>query len=204
MLFETTYKTITGRAEAIFKDKNSKFIALALPAATEQQAKTELEKIRKQYFDATHHCFAFRIGIDKSANRSSDDGEPSGTAGKPIYNQILSKDLTNILIVVVRYYGGTKLGVSGLINAYKSSAKTALENAEIITKDIYEIYTLDFKYELLNNIMRLVKDEHCKIINQNFDNDCNIKLKIPKNNISSFLTKTKALNLKSLTFKGIE
>ncbi|MBP7497148.1 MAG: YigZ family protein [Bacteroidales bacterium] len=204
MLFETTYKTITGRAEAIFKDKNSKFIAIALPAATEQQAKTELEKIRKQYFDATHHCFAFRIGIDKSANRSSDDGEPSGTAGKPIYNQILSKDLTNILIVVVRYYGGTKLGVSGLINAYKSSAKMALENAEIIIKDIYEIYTLDFNYNLLNNIMRLVKDEHCKIINQNFDNDCNINLKIPKNNISSFLTKTKALNLKSLTFKGIE
>ncbi len=126
MLFSDEYKTIEGLAQGQFRDKGSRFLAFAIPVNNEKEVKTQLESLRKQYYDATHHCYAWMLGFDKSAYRVNDDGEPSGTAGRPIYGQILSHDLTNILIVVIRYYGGTKLGVPGLINAYKMAAIEAL------------------------------------------------------------------------------
>ena len=140
MLFEDTYKTIENKSEGVFKDRGSKFIALAYPIGSENEAKKILADVRKEYHDACHHCYAYRIGADKQQFRSSDDGEPSGTAGKPIFNQIQSKDLTNIFIVVVRYFGGTLLGVPGLINAYKSATLDALNNAVSVIRTINDVY----------------------------------------------------------------
>lgn len=188
-MFEDTYKTIEKSSEGIFKDKGSKFIALAFPVKSEAEIKEILADLRKKYYDARHHCYAYQLGFDKSAYRVNDDGEPSGTAGKPIYGQILSKDLTNILIVVIRYFGGTLLGVSGLINAYKNAASDALNNNLIITKTINEVYNVNFKYESMNDIMKILKDENTSIISTNFDLDCNIEFFTRKNNSTKIYEK---------------
>jgi len=180
MLFEDTYRTITSNHEGSYKEKGSKFIAFAIPSKNEDEVKQHLEKIRKQYYDARHHCYAYRLGADKSAQRMNDDGEPSGTAGRPIFGQILSNDLTNILIVVIRYFGGTKLGVSGLINAYKTATKDALEDAKIITKTINDVYEVDFKYERMNNVMKIIKDEGLNMLDSRFEMDCSIKFAVRK------------------------
>lgn len=140
MLFEDTYKTIASPSEGVFKDRGSKFIAKAFPVKTEDDIKIHLETLRKDYYDARHHCYAYQLGFDKSAYRINDDGEPSGTAGKPIFGQINSHDLTNILIVVIRYFGGTKLGVSGLINAYRTASKESISNGDncpILQRDFF-------------------------------------------------------------------
>lgn len=180
MFLEDTYLTITSNYEGSYKEKGSKFIAFALPAIDELEVKQHLEKIKKEYYDARHHCYAYRLGTDKSLHRMNDDGEPSGTAGRPIFGQILSNDLTNILIIVIRYFGGTKLGVSGLINAYKTASKDALESAKIITKTIKDIYQVEYKYELMNNVMKIIKDDDLKILDQRFEMDCLIKFAVRK------------------------
>ncbi|HNW88401.1 MAG TPA: YigZ family protein [Bacteroidales bacterium] len=180
MLFEDTYFTIASTSESVFRDRSSRFIGLAVPVSNEQEMKLELEKIKKKYFDATHHCYAFRLGFDKTVFRFSDDGEPSGTSGRPIFGQIQSKDLTNVLVVVVRYYGGTKLGVPGLINAYKTAAKEALENNTIVEKTVNDVYEVLFTYEQMNDVMRILKDENIKQLSQNFDLNCKIEFSVRK------------------------
>ncbi len=180
-MFEDTYKTITSQSKGLFKDRGSRFIAIACPVRDEKEVKEKLTDLRKEYHDARHHCYAYQLGFDKSAYRVNDDGEPSSTAGKPIYGQILSKDLTNILIVVVRYFGGTKLGVSGLINAYKSAAKDALGDAEIVTKTVNEIYELSFDYPLMNDVMRILKDENLEQISRNFELRCALTFSVRRN-----------------------
>ena len=177
-MFEDTYKTIRYASQGVYKEKGSKFLAFAYPIATEAEAKARLEELRKQYFDARHHCYAYILGADKAAYRINDDGEPSSTAGKPIYGQLLSHDLTNIIIVVVRYFGGIKLGVPGLINAYRTAAKDAIDNAIIIEKNITEVYNLQFTYEQMNSIMKILKDEELPQCNQKFELDCSLDFSV--------------------------
>jgi uncharacterized YigZ family protein len=176
-----SYKEITNRGEGLYKEKGSKFIAIALPVHSEDDVKQQLLAIRKEYYDARHHCYAYIIGSDKSISKSNDDGEPSGTAGKPILNQLLSKDLTNTLVVVVRYFGGIKLGVSGLVVAYKTAAKEALETANIAHKTVNEVFILRFHYPLVNEVMRLIKEENLETRNQKFEETCSLEVIIRKN-----------------------
>jgi len=186
MLFEDTYQTIEKISSGQFKDRGSKFIAIAYPIHSEEQAKQIITEIRKQYHDACHHCYAYRIGFNKLTYRSNDDGEPSGTAGKPILNQMLSKDLTDVLIIVVRYFGGTLLGVPGLINAYKTATIDALNNAQIITKTVNEVYELLFDYIAMNDVMKCMKDKGAEIISTDFAERCKIVFSARKN-ISSII-----------------
>ncbi len=181
MLFEDTYHTITSPSKGLYKEKGSKFIALAFPVMTEEEVKDILDQLRKEYHDARHHCYAYVLGFDKSAHRYNDDGEPSGTAGRPIFGQIQSKDLTNILVVVVRYFGGTKLGVSGLITAYKSATRYALETTDIISLTVNDVYRLSFEYPLMNEVMRVVKDEALEIVDQDFQLSCKLSFSVRKN-----------------------
>lgn len=182
MLFEDTYHTITKASEGLFKDRGSKFIARAFPASTEDQVKNILEDLRKEYHDARHHCYAYILGVDKSAHRYNDDGEPSGTAGRPIFGQLQSNDLTNTLVVVIRYFGGTKLGVSGLINAYKTATANALEAARIEEKTIEDVYRLSFEYPLMNEVMRVIKDEGLQVVDQDFQLSCKLDFSVRKSN----------------------
>ena len=169
MLFDDTYKTIAAKSEGIYKEKGSKFIALAYPVTTEDEIKEIIAGLKKEYYDARHHCYAYILGPDKSAYRQNDDGEPSDTAGRPIYGQLLSKDVTNVLLVVIRYFGGIKLGVSGLINAYKTAAKDALDNNTIIEKTIDEKYRVTFDYTEMNSVMQILKDPFVQINNQSYE-----------------------------------
>ena len=178
MLFSDEYKTIAKPAQGSFRDKGSRFLSFAFPASSEQEVKQYIESLRKQYYDATHHCYAYVLGFDKSAYRVNDDGEPSGTAGRPIYGQIQSNDLTNILIVVVRYYGGTNLGVPGLIHAYKTAASEALNNSTILTKIVKETYDIEYPYEAMNDVMKIIKDETLEVINNEFGMNCVVRLAI--------------------------
>jgi len=182
MLFDDTYKTISVASEGIFKDRGSKFIGLAYPVTTEEEVKKIVTHLKKEHHGANHHCYAFRLGADKQHFRANDDGEPSNTAGKPILAQIQSNDLTNILVVVVRYFGGTLLGVSGLINAYKMAAAEALKNASIIEKTVNEIYKIQFDYLQMNNVMKIVKDEKLKIVSQKHEISCETIFSVRKNN----------------------
>jgi len=161
MLFSDTYKTIEKEASGLFKDRGSRFIALAIPVSGQEEIKARLEELKKEYHDARHHCYAWVLTPDRQAWRVNDDGEPSGTAGKPILGQINSRDLTNIIVVVIRYFGGTLLGVSGLINAYRSAAADALDNAEIVERHLAETWLIKFPYEAMNDVMRVLKEEGC-------------------------------------------
>lgn len=180
MLFEDTYHTLNKASQGAFKDRGSKFIALAVPVLSEEEVKLKLDEIKKEYHDARHHCYAYILGLDKSAHRYNDDGEPSGTAGRPIFGQLQSFDMTNVLIVVVRYFGGTKLGVPGLINAYKTAAKEALNNANIIKKTINDQYQLSYEYHLMNEVMRVVKDEGLSVVKQDFQLNCKLTIQARK------------------------
>lgn len=173
-----TYKTIALPSNGIYKDKGSKFLAFAFPISQESEIKDIVDEHKKKYFDARHHCYAFRIGAEKNVFRSNDDGEPSGTAGKPILGQILSNDLTDILIIVVRYFGGTLLGTSGLIQAYKGASADALTNASIIQKFVYVTYLLTFDYLQMNNVMKIIKDFDIAPLNQAFNENCTMKIQI--------------------------
>ncbi len=180
MLFSDTYKTIEKLAEIIYKDKGSKFLTYIFSVENEIEVKECLLKLKKEHPTANHHCYAYVLGFDKSASRANDDGEPSYTAGKPIMGQIQSHDLTNVLIVVVRYFGGTLLGVSGLISAYKNSALEVIKQTTIIEKHILYSYKINFNFEQLNEVMKLMKVFECKIIHQNFDTLCEISFSVKK------------------------
>lgn len=170
------FRTIEAPAEGIYKEKGSRFLAFAYPIHQEDHLKDHLGILKKEYHDARHHCYAWRLGPDKKRYRVNDDGEPSGTAGKPIYGQILSRDLTDILLVVVRYFGGTKLGVSGLIRAYRSAASQALDQSRIIECKVKDRLRLEFSYGKINTVMKMVKDNHLDIEDQQFDMECSLVL----------------------------
>lgn len=180
MLFEDTYKTIKTPSEGLFKDRGSKFLAYAYPIVYENEVKPLVENLKKEHFKAVHHCYAYRLGLDRSNFRVNDDGEPSGTAGKPILNTLLSQEITNVLVVVVRYFGGTLLGVSGLINAYKSATIEAMAVADIIEKTVNDVYNVNFEFVQMNDIMKVVKEFGLKIRNQTYDNQCNMELEFRK------------------------
>ena len=185
MLFSTTYNQITNNSKGIYKAKGSKFIAYAIIVKSEKQVVDEINKIKKLDKNANHYCFAYIIKPDKSIEKVNDDGEPKNSAGKPILGQIKSKDLTNCLIVVVRYFGGTKLGIPGLIKAYKNAALEAIQNNKIECIDITEMYSLKFSYEELNLVMNILKNYNANIINHKNDIiseiECSITLKNSKN-----------------------
>lgn len=179
-MFDFTYHTIAGESEGIYRDKGSKFIALAFPVRTEDEAKARIAEVKKKYHDARHHCYAYILGPNKDAYRMNDDGEPSGTAGRPIHGQLLSKDVTDTLIVVVRYFGGVLLGVGGLTTAYKSAAREALENNQIIEKFIEEKYIVSFPPLGMNRVMQLLKRDSVKITDQAYDEQCLITFLVQK------------------------
>jgi uncharacterized YigZ family protein len=180
MLFEDTYKTIKSTSEGLFKDRGSKFLAYAYPIEHENEVKALVDNLRKEHFKAVHHCYAYRLGLDKNNFRVNDDGEPSGTAGRPILNVLFSQEITNILVVVVRYFGGTLLGVPGLINAYKSATAEALATANIIEKTVNEVYSVSFEFVQMNDVMKVVKEFNLKIRNQTYDNQCTMELEFRK------------------------
>ncbi len=175
---QDTYKTILTAAEALYKEKSSKFLIYAYHVECEEQVKEYLEPLRKLHYDATHHCYAWRIGYRGEKFRANDDGEPSSTAGKPILGQLLSHEITNCLIVVVRYFGGTKLGVSGLIEAYRDSAALVIESAEVVELTIDVAVKIEFSYLSMNSVMRIIKEEQPRIAKQEFDNLCQMNLLI--------------------------
>jgi uncharacterized YigZ family protein len=168
------YKTIRSSSEGIYKEKGSRFLAFAFPVASQEEVKPIIEGIRKKYHDARHHCYAYMVGRDRLIWRVNDDGEPSGTAGRPILGQINSFGLTNILIIVSRYFGGTLLGVSGLINAYKSAASDAIKNAEVIERTLHAYYRIDFPYISINDVMKILKEEDAGQSEQSFELECTV------------------------------
>ncbi|MGY4386253.1 putative YigZ family protein [Pedobacter sp. UYP24] len=201
MLFDDTYKTLESPAEGLFKDKGSKFIGYAYPIFNENQVKDLLSLLRAEHGKARHFCWAYRLTADRSVFRIQDDGEPSGTAGRPILNTMLSADITNVLIVVVRYFGGTLLGVPGLINAYKTAAVDSINNGNIISKTIDDVYEVSFTYQSMNDVMRIIKEEQPRLLEQHFDNDCLIKMAVRQsalNILLSKLSKIEDLNMKYL------
>ena len=177
---EDTYKTIQESAEAIYTEKRSKFIAIALPVRTLSEVKSLLEEYQQKYYDARHVCYAYMLGAERKDFRANDNGEPSGTAGKPILGQINSRELTDVLVIVVRYFGGIKLGTSGLIVAYRMAASLALDEAPVIEKTVDEDVAVAFEYPFMNDIMRIVKEESPEILEQSYDMDCLMRLRIRK------------------------
>ena len=178
-----TYKTLTKPSpEVLFKDKGSKFFGLAFPVNNEEEIKLHLENVKKEHYNARHWCYAWQLGKDYSSYRANDDGEPSNSAGMPIYGQLQSFDLTNTLVIVVRYFGGTKLGVGGLIQAYKTTAQMALEASKIVERTIDETFRLIFDYPEMNVVMRIIKDEELAVVNQKLELNCEITFEVRKKN----------------------
>jgi len=190
----TSFKTIKSPAEGLYKEKGSKFIALAIPVTNLEEVEQNLDIIRKKYHDARHHCYAYILNAAADVYRANDDGEPNHSAGDPILGQIKSFNLTNVLVVVVRYFGGTKLGVSGLINAYKTSTRNALTEATLITRKITKEITILFPYQSTNEVMKLIGEVEMKITSQTFDSNCKIEGVIPVQNTESLQTKVELLN----------
>ena len=186
-MFDDTYHTIKAPSEGLYKEKGSKFLAFAFPVRTVDEVKAHLDRLRKDYFDARHHCYAYILGPNKDAYRLNDDGEPSGTAGRPIHGQLLSKDVTDTLIIVVRYFGGIKLGVSGLINAYKTAAKDALDNNTVVERFVEENYSVRFPPLGMNKVMQLLKRETVKITGQAYEADCIIHFTVQKRDADNLL-----------------
>jgi uncharacterized YigZ family protein len=184
-----TYRTIKQRSEGVFRDRGSKFLAFAFPVYTTDEIKKTLAELQKEYHDARHHCYAYRLGAAKEIFRANDDGEPSGSAGKPILGQIRSNDLSNILIVVVRYFGGTLLGVGGLINAYRTATAKAIQDAIIITAAEQDLIEINFPYVIMNKIMKIIRDEEMKILEQDFTETCKIKAFIRKSRTTQVLNR---------------
>lgn len=189
MLFDDTYKTIAQPTEALFRDRGSKFLAFAYPISSDSEVKPMVANLKLLHPKANHHCWAVRLGIDRSVFRVNDDGEPSGTAGRPILNSLLSKNITNVLVVVVRYFGGTLLGVPGLINAYKTATEEALSQAKVIEKTVNDIYTITFEYLQMNDVMRIIKDEQLQIIEQKAELNCKIRFSVRKNQVEQVISK---------------
>ena len=200
-MFNDTYRTIKGPAEGFYKEKGSKFLAFAFPVRSTDEVKQHLEALRKEYFDARHHCYAYILGPTKDVYRVNDDGEPSGTGGRPIHGQLLSADLTDTLIVVVRYFGGVLLGASGLANAYKTAARDAIEHAEIVEKTIDVRYRLQFEYVLMNDVMRIVKEFGLTPMNQDYNLDCRLELSVRQSQsvrLYDALAKLRAVTIETL------
>ncbi len=197
-----SYKMLTKPSEGLYKEKGSKFISLAYPVETEDEIKEILAELKKKYYDARHQCYAWVLGTDQSMFRANDDGEPSGSAGKPILNQIYSYELTNTLIVVIRYFGGTKLGVGGLANAYKVAARDALANGIIEEKTIDVTFSLQFPYTLMNEVSRIMKEENLQQLNPKFEFDCYFEINCRKNHSNNIFEKFK--NIYGLDIKIIE
>ena len=172
------YRTIAAPAEAVYTEKRSKFIAIALPVRTVEEVKTHLEEYQKKYYDARHVCYAYILGHARTEFRANDNGEPSGTAGKPILGQINSRELTDVLVIVVRYFGGIKLGTSGLIAAYRTAAAEALDASALVEKTVDDEVEVAFEYPFMNDVMRVVKEEGPAIVSQSYDTDCVMKLRI--------------------------
>lgn len=187
------YFTIEKTATAAFKDRGSKFISYAYPVKTPEQVKEFLQEVKKEHPKATHHCYAYRLGTDGLAFRANDDGEPAGSAGKPILNQIDSKDLTDVLVIVVRYFGGTLLGVPGLINAYKTATALVLQLVPAVQKNVEATLTLDFDYTMLNDIMKVARAHNCTVISQDLQLFCSMKIGVPKSQLELCLLKLKDL-----------
>lgn len=178
-----TYKTIAEASpETLYKEKNSKFFGFAFPITTEEEVKIHIDQLKKEHFSARHWCYAYQLGTTKIQYRANDDGEPNNSAGMPIYGQIQSFDVTNILIVVVRYFGGVKLGVGGLISAYRESAKMALEASSIIEKTIDVHFKITFDYKNMNKVMRVIKEKNLNIVSQNMNENCQIEIATRKKN----------------------
>lgn len=175
-----TYLTLARTSEGLYKEKGSKFLAFAIPVSDAEEVKEILKDKRKEYHDARHVCFAYVMGEKGEETRANDDGEPSGTAGKPMLGTLVSKGVTNVLLVVVRYFGGTKLGTSGLINAYREACLDALEQNEVVEKIVENRCDIQFEYPFLNEVMRVVKEENATIVSQNFDSDCTMRISIRK------------------------
>ena len=188
------YRTIKHRSEGIFRDRGSKFQAFAFPVYTLDEIKKTLAELRKEYHDARHHCYAYRLGAAKEIFRANDDGEPSGSAGNPILGQIKANDLSNILIVVVRYFGGTLLGIGGLINAYRTAAANAIQDAIIITAAEQDLIGINFPYSMTNEILKIIRDEGLKIQEQDFTENCQIKASVRKSHTEKVLGKISFLD----------
>ncbi|EKT3956538.1 YigZ family protein [Flavobacterium psychrophilum] len=186
MEIQDTYFTINKPAtEVLYKEKNSKFFGYTFPITSEEDVKRHIENLKKQHFSARHWCYAYQIGTDKIQYRANDDGEPNNSAGMPIYGQIQSYNVTNILVVVVRYFGGIKLGVGGLITAYKTTAQMALDESEIIEKTINIHFVVGFDYKNMNKVMRVIKEKNITIVSQKMEESCQIEIASRKKNASS-------------------
>lgn len=186
IIVKDCYKSILAPSKGIYKDNGSKFLSFAFPVESESEIKDTLSEIKKEYFDARHHCFAYRLGYKGDVWRATDDGEPSSTAGRPIHGQLLSNELSDILIIVVRYFGGIKLGVPGLIKAYKSAAADAIANAEIIEKVASECFEIKFNYEQMNSVMKTLKDMDITPLRQQFDNECTLLARVRLRDVERF------------------
>ena len=193
MLFDDTYKTLKTTSEGVFRDKGSKFIGYAYPIKSETDVKPILANLKAEHPKARHFCWALRLTPDRAVFRINDDGEPSGTAGRPILNTLLSADITNVLMVVVRYFGSTLLGVPGLINAYKSASIEAVNANQIITNTINDVYELYFGYVVMNDVMKVIKEEQLAILEQEFDNECLIRFEVRKAQLNMVLGKFEKL-----------
>ncbi len=200
MLFNDTYQTLRHTSEGVFRDRGSKFIGFAFPIAQESQVKEIITKLRDEHPKARHFCWAIRLTPDRSIYKLNDDGEPSGTAGRPILNTLLSADLTNVLVVVVRYFGGTLLGVPGLINAYKMATVETLKANEIVSKTVNDIYEITFDYLEMNQVMRLMKEEHLEILQQDFEMNCMIRFEIRKANLNIVLGKLEKIQTAKIKY----
>jgi len=190
---EDSYSTLAAPSQGIFRSKGSRFLAFAFPVHSEAEIRKHIEEIKKQYFDARHHCYAYKLGLKGDLYRANDDGEPSGTAGKPILGQIDSFGVTYVLVVVVRYFGGVLLGTGGLVEAYKEAAADALQQAEIITGLVYETCEITFPYERMNEVMRLIKDAGLNLIKMESGIHCVLEIKIRKRDRSLFSGKLKLI-----------
>ncbi len=197
-----SYNTIKQASEGFFKDRGSKFFSYAYPYTSEQELKAKIEELKKEHHTARHHCYAYRFKQDYSIYRANDDGEPTNAAGKPILGQIDAKCLTNIAVVVVRYFGGTKLGVGGMMNAYKTAALEALNNAEIIECTIDDVYKVSFGYPEMNTVMRFIKELSVEIVDQNMELDCEIQFSIRKSD--AVKAQEKFSGLKNISIKKMD
>ncbi|MDR0971042.1 MAG: YigZ family protein [Bacteroidales bacterium] len=198
---DDTFLTISSFATGLYKEKGSKFISLLFPIKDEEEAKEIISKTKKQYFDATHHCYAYIIGQNKEVFRMNDDGEPSFSAGKPIYGQLISKKLTNVLLIVVRYFGGIKLGVGGLTSAYKMASCDVIDKATIIEKTLDCIYSINFQYENMNDVMKVLKEFDVKQMNHNFDNEnCYLEFRIRKKLSEKIISKLEKIEMIKIQF----
>ena len=186
---QDSFRTISQSSEGIYTEKRSKFLAFAIPVENVEEIKDIVAQYQKKYYDARHVCYAYMLGAERTEFRANDNGEPSGTAGKPILGQINSNELTNILIIVVRYFGGIKLGTSGLIVAYKQAAAEAIAAAEIIEKTVDTHITFMFEYPFMNDVMRIVKEENPQIVNQGYDSDCSMTLRTRKGNMPKLISR---------------